>query len=53
MSKWIFPKDMWVVKIGKQKEIWKGTWEYIEQCYQENKIDEYEVLKVFNTKGDK
>ena len=44
--KWYYPKDMWVVKVGKERAVWKAPQEVMEQMVREDKIDEYMMLKV-------
>ena len=44
--KWYYPKDMWVVKVGKERNVWKAPQELMEWMYQNDMIDEYIMLKV-------
>lgn len=44
--KWIYPKNMWLVKVGRERNVWKAPQELMEWMYQNNMIDEYIMLKV-------
>lgn len=44
--KWIYPKDMWLVKVGNERAVWKATQETMERMVAEDVIDEYVMLKV-------
>ena len=46
VMKWYYPKDMWVVKVGKERNVWKAPQELMEWMYQNDMIDEYIMLKV-------
>lgn len=44
--KWIYPKNLWVVKVDKETAVWKATQELMEYMYQHDMIDEYVMLRV-------